>query len=379
MMSVESPDAHKDAIDRMKGSILGLVLTLSAFIILRTINLSLVTPSLTPLPGVAGVFYYNSNEKKPVGLEESNVTNRPAGFDNLIYDCTGNGSGGTGPTLLIWEFPKPNFQGNDNNYGGVNVVRKTCGQTEPIASLGSFRMAFETPGVYYCLGECSGDMCLGYMSSANVAGGQLSAPFKDKTKSIMIVNDIASNIRYGAIFHDDDDPTRGGFCSPVILYRDINKQRACLDDIPVSSSADIFVWNAKTPETSGDGIEFYSEPFGWNSGAKAGKYFLCQKANGRNTCNGAIGGNYWYDDSQNLVFNYTNVDRPQEYTQLYTNFQQRPGSIRIKGDYLVVLFSLVGENQYCQTFFYKDVPNLNRMEFITAKNQIDTIDVIPIK
>jgi hypothetical protein len=35
-------------------------------------------------------------------------------------------------------------------------------------------------------------------------------------------------------------------------------------------------------------------------------------------------------------------------------------------------------NTYCQTF-YRDIPNLNEMEFVATKNSIDWIDVVPIK
>ncbi len=373
IMAASSPEMEKEGKDRMKGSLLGLVLTLSAFIILRTINPSFITPTLTPLPGVEGVFYFNGRDEKPAPISEANTVNVPPGYNQIFYKCSNINS----PALLIWKFPQKNFEG----YQNAVVVRKTCDSLENISGIGSFKMAFETPGVYYCLGGCSGDMCSGYMSEANLSSGQLPAPFKDNIKSVMVVNDIANDIRYGTIFHDTDDPTRGGFCSLAFFSPDTGKQRACFNGIPVSSSVDIFAWNGKTPETSGDGIEFYSEPFGWNSGAKAGKCFLSQKDNQNNAtlCNNlGLISNYWDDDAQKLSFDYTNVDRPPEYKQLYINFRQHPGSIRVKGNYLVILNSLVGQNQYCQTF-YKDVPNLNEMEFIAAENNVDIVDVIPIK
>jgi hypothetical protein len=145
-----------------------------------------------------------------------------------------------------------------------------------------------------------------------------------------------------------------------------------------ASSIDIFTRNFTNPETSGDGIEFYSEPFGWSSGAKAGKCFLSQKAGQSNftQCSslGAVETNLVVY-TQDMAFDYTNVDRPQEYKQLYTNFQKRPGSIRIKGNYLVALYA---QNYYCQTF-YKDIPNLNEMEFTAQGNNITSISVIPTK
>lgn len=373
IMAASSPEMEKDGKDRMKGSLLGLVLTVSAFLILRTINPSFITPTLTPLPGVEGVFYFNGSDEKPAPISEANAANIPPGYNQIFYKCSNMNS----PALLIWKFPQKNFEG----YQGAVVVRKTCNSLEPIGGIGSFKMAFETPGVYFCLGGCSGDMCSGYMSEANISSGQVPEPFRDNTKSIMVVNDVNNDIRYGAMFHDSEDPTRGGFCSLPLFHTNISQQRYCMGGIPVSSSVNIFVWNGKTPETSGDGIEFYSEPFGWDSGAKAGKCFLSQKSNQNNDTlckNLGLIGNYWDDNAQKLSFDYTNVDRPPEYKQLYANFRQHPGSIRVKGSYLVVLSSMVGQNSYCQTFL-EDTPNLNEMEFIAAGNNVDIVDVMPIK
>lgn len=366
IMSVESPEAHSSATDRMKGSILGLILTLSAFIILQTINPSLVTPILTPLPGVAGLFYQKGSELKPAPLDEESSSNIPSGYNELIYKCSEDG-GGTGPIRIIWKFPKPNFQGNDANYSGVVVVRKSCGETEPITGIGSYRTAFETPGVYFCLGGCNGDMCSGFMSAASTTSGQISEPFKNKIRGIMMVNDIPNNIRYGAILHQSDDPERGGICSrPIIDPDQINITRTCTNVTMPVSSANLFIWNGKTPETSGDGIELYSEPFGWNSGAKAGKKFITKD----------IIRNSFESQTQLLLFNYLGVDRPEEYIQSYTNFQQRPGSIRINGKYLVALYA---EDFYCQVFDENEVPNLDKREFVVMQNKVDYVNIIPTK
>jgi hypothetical protein len=181
IMSASSPEVETNAKDRIKGSVLGLVLTVSAFIILRTINLSLVTPTLTSLPGSAGIFYQSGQNLSPAPIEEANASNIPAGYGSLIYKCSESG-GGTGPSLFIWKFPKANFQGNDANYSGVSVVEKTCGQTESLSGIGSFKTAFKDYGVYYFLE--SG--CSGYMSGANIGSGMLFEPFKNNVKSIKI-------------------------------------------------------------------------------------------------------------------------------------------------------------------------------------------------
>ncbi len=47
-----SPESHNESKERMKGAVLGLVLTVAAFIIMRTINPTLVSPTLTGLTPV---------------------------------------------------------------------------------------------------------------------------------------------------------------------------------------------------------------------------------------------------------------------------------------------------------------------------------------
>jgi len=120
-------------------------------------------------------------------------------------------------------------------------------------------------------------------------------------------------------------------------------------------SGEIFVWNAKTPETSGTGVDFYSEPWGKFLGARAGKYSVVNKDRQGNYWN------YWEGNAQTLVFsNYANVNRPNSYKQLYKNFYQHPGSVALNGNYLFIVTNTA--NQVCQTF-YKDVPNFNMTEF----------------
>jgi hypothetical protein len=355
-MMYPSPETHKDAVDRVKGSVLGLVLTLSAFIILRTINLSLVTPTTTPLVAGAGIFYYNGQDLKPAA-PSGNTSSIPPGFTNIAYRCQ------TGPALLIWKFPQENLAGYENTV----VDRITCGNVSSLSGVASFKVAYEKPGVYYCLGECSNqESCYGYMSEANLASGELPEPFKNNVKSIVTVNDIENFTIYGAILHQQNDPKRGGFCTNPMMAI---KERVCTNVKSAETfsafSADIFVWNHLFSETSGDGIEFYSEPFGWNSGAKAGKCFIGKKEIS----------NFWTMNAGYLLFDYSNVDRPQLYKDLYTTFKIKPGSIRVKGGYLVALYS---QSWYCQVF-YADVPNLNEMEFVAQKNNIDNVIIIPTR
>jgi len=359
-MSASNPSAVKEGGDRMKGSVLGLILTLSAVVILKTINPAIVEVTTTPLPATDGIYYTNGPNYIPAPTSEANTANIVNGYETLAYQCS------SGPALLIWKYPKTNFIGSNNNYGGIKVVKKTCGQTESLSGAGSFKISYETSGIYYCSGDCSenGTICSGYMSEANSSSGVLPDALKNNLKSIRIVNDISKDLHYGIIFHDVDNPTTSGGCNKILYSTNTSKEIECFNDIYVSASATVFYWNDKDYESSGTGADFYSEPFGWANGARAGKYSL----------NKSTIKSFWTGQTSTMAFSYTGINRPTEYKNLYQNFQEKSGSIKVKGNYLLVLWS----GLYCQVFS-KDVVNLKSTEITATGHTIDKINVIPVK
>jgi len=275
-------EAHSDAKDRMKGAVLGLVLTLASFIILNTINPALTTPTLTPLPPIV--------------------------------------------------VPTPPPQ----------------------------------PGVYFYLSpDCSGDN-----SGANTASqNEIGSPFKRHIGSIKIINDPTNDLYYGVIFHKETGLNNGGECSLPIT--DAGCRTGNID----ASAADIFRSN-KNPGASGDGVTFYSEPFGWATGAKAGfesvedQYILFP---------------YLIMDPSKMLFSYKNIFVPPGYENQYKTFRDRPGSIGIKGNYLIALYSKDIKNRnYCQTFApdptMYGVPNLQSQPIIASGAlKLDRVYIIPTK
>jgi len=168
-------EAHGEARDRMKGAVLGLVLTMASYIILQTINPTFIKPNLATLPPAPGVFLYNSSTKeyKECPQEWSDNSTLPTGFTNIKYICSGIDPAKE-PKLLIWKFTNPGLEGgNPGNNGGYTAQMADeqgtlCGIGEAAGSydvggVGSFRIAFMTPGVYFCLGGCDA-----YMSGANI-------------------------------------------------------------------------------------------------------------------------------------------------------------------------------------------------------------------
>lgn len=379
-----NPESHNDAKDRMKGSILGLVLTLASFLIIRTINPSLTTPSLTPLPGVAGVFYTNGTNLKTAVQEEPDVaTNVLPEYRALFYKCDSS----TGPVLFLWKFPNKNY-----DTAGASVQTVLCNNTVSLNGVGSFKTDYKKTGVYYFLGAG----CTGYMSQVNFSDQeQIDYLFRyHGIKSVLIVNNPTNGIYYGVVFHNSPDLGSAGYCTYPIAT---NQAEQCLNVNIVSYSgenlfptaANIFLWNY-TYTTSGAGVDLYSGPFGEKSGAGEGYYKL--SAND-------IKSGYWFDVKK-LKFSYEGVDSAKaDFCRKYPScnttakgekccpcetFQDCPGSIDIKGSYLVGLYSATksvngAKSGYCQTF-YRSVPNLGA-EDLTQPNvaKLDTIVITPTK
>jgi len=365
--SVGNAASQKEGADTIKGAVLGLILLVAAYMILRTINLALITPNLTPLPPSDGIFYIKGQDRQPAPMSETNTSNVPSGYSQILYAC------GSGPAIYIWKFPKKDFQGTNNNYRGAYVVRKTCGQTENLSGVGSFKIEFETPGIYYCAGVCNGDgtICSGYMSQVNTASGQIPEPFKDNSifKSVLFVNDLGSGTHYGAIFHDTQDPSDSGTCSRIYNLTSTATARICEDigQSPVTSIT-IFAWNYQHPETSGAGAWFYSEPWGASVGARSGVYLLSQPHIS----------NFFSDNASSLGFDYTNNTRPTGYMSKYPDFSRHPGSVYLKGNYLLSLNTGLGPTYSCQVFT-SNIYNMHETQFEALGNTVNNVQVIPIK
>jgi len=356
IFSSVSPEARNNAIDRIKGAILGLVLTLASFIILQTINPTLITPSLTPLGETAGIFYTNGADEKPAPNSESNTSSIPAGYNTIAYKCA---EGAYSPPLLIVKFPEINFGG----YGEAFVKRLNCGETDPVDT-SSFKIIFETPGVYYFIKEG----CAGYMSQVNTSDTeQIGEPFKSEIRSIKIIND-GNNLNYGVILHRDVN-----FRGDCIRASQSQAADNCFNVTAPISSVNIFVQNVVEPKTSGNGVVFYSKPFGYKTGANSG--YLKVTPNDIDVA--------WQKNAIDIDFrnSYNYVDVPQEEKNLCTNFKNCPGSVKVQGNYLVVLWAkqIQSQNNYCQVF-YKDIPNLKEEEVTAVEGRtLEYINVIPIK
>lgn len=196
--------------------------------------------------------------------------------------------------------------------------------------------------------------------------------------SIKIIKD--DNIDYGAIIHAAGVYTDGGECTDIIKDEGCNPV-----ELDVAHSISVFAINAKN--SSGDGVVFYSKPHGWSTGQNAG-YYKVADSKIMETRDG------YRIDSDEMNFNYTNVDvvATEKYKctghddgevegencsfDACETFQDCPGSIEIRGDYLVALYSRQKENLYCQTFS-EDAVNLNATAFKAQGQKLDHVIMLP--
>jgi len=260
----------------------------------------------------------------------------------------------------------------------------------------SFDISFEEPGVYFYQQSCDGFMSPAY----DIPQDGLNKGFDKKIGGVKFVNDEDKGIYYGAIFHQAAGLKNGGLCSLPMTDDGSGCQTVSLAN---PSAVDIFKIN-QDPGSSGDGVDFYSEPYGQATGSQAGFYPM-------------LGGNQLgqsseieedYVEAANMCFDYTGIAQPDQYQYkcdtsticsspdkpatledgvncsdtACESFQDCPGSIKIKGDYLVALYSA---SDYCQTFQNVPegtIPDLKTEPFIASGaggTSLDRIYVIPVQ
>ncbi len=369
MTSAGNPEAVGDAKDRIKGALLGMALVMASFILIRTINPQLITPTLTPLPGVQGIFYSNDSngtQRRPVGISEPNTSARPEGFNYLYYDCKPSDSG---PNLFVWRFPKPGLESGNEDLSGVNVNIVHCNTAVPVSDNASFRMAFETPGVYYYLTK----NCSGYMSGPNFTSQEeIDALFSGKVKGVRFINDGPKHIYYGVIFHQDKN--RESVCQAPI-WSDTGGMSKCFPVKLSANSADIFLWNRDDILSSGSGVTFYSKSFGENTGTNSGYV---------TATNDDLSQSFVFNASEQMLFNYAYVDVIPEERLACLNFSQVgsgacSGSIELHGNYLVAVYSSPIDQYtgYCFTTT-KNVPDILATP-IKKQQDIDYVYIIPTR
>jgi len=249
LTSAGDPSKMKDGQDQIIAGILGLIIVLSSFLILNTINPQLVLPGGVIQPGKAGIkIYANSNDcgetptagKEPQDINEFLVSQSyPALYvikdSTVILDWGGEGSYKissikflSNPGDLTIEF----YSGNDyapliKKYDESNYKEGDC-QPYVESQPKSVKLDYHLPGVYlYATDNCTGNK-YGEDYVTYQASSATLQDFDNKTKSIKFVygdKDSESGeyrVRYAAILHEKEN-----FMGEAALFD--QEQNSCLN------------------------------------------------------------------------------------------------------------------------------------------------------
>ena len=341
--------------DRMKSSLIGIVIAVLAVLLLNFINSNIANTKLNPLPAPAvnntsSVFFTNSSSDKAPKISADNnksigdlSTFLPKGYDTINYVC---GTAG-GKDIIVWSYSATNFA----NISSSSATIIKCGGGVNIKNDLSLEWDYKNPGVYFCTGGCDGTACVGGMSKV-ITGDQdpIDDTFSEKIKGIMIVEDASTQTRFGVILHDGPLGDTGK-CSLPIYDTSSSNDSVCntVDSALNATSANIFTIGNNS---AGNGANFYSDIDGWantiNSGtdisAVAGIYKITP-----DKINPVFNGN-----AGSMVYDFSNSNVPQGEQDVCKTLKDCMGSFELKGGYLAAIYSGSGSgsdtNAYCRTF-----------------------------
>ena len=413
LFSLENEATKKDARSRMFASIFGLIICLASILILNQINpeiakLNFGEPTGKKFPGI----YYsngNSDQDIPAPMSNSNILNtteiQNLGYNKIAYYC---GQSYQEP-LLITFYPKKEFKDTDPLFNNTKVITLNCKENTPeeidqgllhgentdIQGL-SFDMAFQKEGVYFFLN----DTCSGYRKLFTSNLSPISEPFYNNVKSVEVLGPMInfqsrSLSKWGVIFQGENDTWRTGSCTePYEAY----PGTTCLKVNNITPhSATIFYKEGKLAQTlNSTGVNFYSKPWGWETGSFAG---YNNKNISTNDNDITLKSKLFFRPAD-VKFNYIacqgadDICEQQPYKNMCPTFEQCPGSVKLNGKHVMII-SNVPDYGYrqpdyqgrpydsnkastCQ-IFYSNINSIKELEFTGKRNTIGSIKLIPIK
>ena len=362
---------HAEGKDKMFGSILGLILTLSGWIILQTINPKLTQLNFQNLPPGAGIFYVKGNEKATAPMSEADTTSvLSQGYTDIEYKCL---SADYAPRLLVYGYKNHQFNEGDTALGDFFMLRLTCGDRIPIGSYGSLKIEIETTGVYLCYGNNCG-YCIGPYTSdqENIP----SPPFTGSgIRSLVLVNNLRGQnpTSIGVITHENPDLSQGGNCGDVNASIGRGADPTCYKVADNVNAINVF-YMSQDAKNAGSGVTFFSEPTGWNPGPGHRPASIVVPPNDiKAPTMLASGETLWSKDPKKMTYNWGRdvagtsvseacliesslscIDEQSTDTALccdQKNFKDRQGSMQIRGNYLVMLSSKLKTGSGPEKFF----------------------------
>ncbi len=216
LFSFGNPASRGVAVERIRNAIIGIILLMSSYIILVTINTEFINPKTTFAGLTPGVYLRNFvgiDDNHPDGYEYHNApprledTGSEPDNTELWYYCTNPDK-----DLLVWEYDEPGFVQDGNE---TTVSLKCNDPGLPITgSLKSFETSKEDFGVYFY----SREDCTGFSSEAQKSSGIIK--YYDKVKSVRIVSGLSKDERYGVVLDKRGGGLIAGECSQPIIQFD---------------------------------------------------------------------------------------------------------------------------------------------------------------
>lgn len=365
MTSAGNTETIREAKKSIKSAIFGLILLLSSYLILQRIGgTQLTNLQIAPITTTPDIYLLvgDNRVKRPCPA----AVNDTRALDGRIiqYDCR---QGGFNPVLWVFLY-------DESGYINFRAVREVqCGTTQGVADTGSFYYKFEEPGVYlFSQSDCAADswrwgplLPPGPSSTAAIRGG---AP--EVFKSAWIINDSENGIYYGLVAHSQENYR--GKCILSALDNMTSGAKRCINlyYLPNTSSVTIYKYEIgrRPPD---NGVTFYSDAF---------------TKKGYTQISDAAIGNFYRTPADSIKFNYAGTGVSESEQKLCPNFQKCPGSIYIKGNYLVVLTAKDSKSTdnlpFCRALFKNDpiLGNIKADEIVATEGRIlSIVRIVPIK
>jgi len=233
LTSPDQPSVISDARTKIIGAFIGIIVLLSSYLILTTINPQLTIISLREIKAVSGVI-----------LTDSNGKNHYLAEDNLSLNFT--------PTQVTF-LSQPTelisvYDGNDKET--VNVGTGSGGSFSGT----SIRFLWNRPGIYLYPKSNLGGWPRYFNSSVSSLSNY---DFDDKAQSLRFRDDLTNNLSFGAIlFSDNDFRGKCGYARGAIGDLSSPGSSFLEDQNPIKSETSSFVLINKTPAQTG-GVTFY--------------------------------------------------------------------------------------------------------------------------
>jgi len=274
LINAGSPSAVGAARERIIGSILGIVILMCSFIILRTINPDLITPktgggildstvygvylrwSTTPSIDHPDGYLYNT---APVAMPNTAQAEIQIGAQ-LYYYCPPTT---TNPkTLLVWLYDGSDYQDGGNS----GTAELHCNQAIVVDQAASYQWKWKEAGVYfYATNDCTG-----ISSDVQKVDGPIQ-PFDAADSipvgSMKIVSGATADSKYGVVLTEgniDENSIASGECSQP--YVNLTQGDSECIPMPNGSNGNTFsplaayVFNVNPNyRTSGNGLWLYSD------------------------------------------------------------------------------------------------------------------------